>query len=140
MTNTPQFNDLSDVSLDTDADITDRVASLLEHAMRRQVWIMFLDGESRQLPVLMPSYVPRRPNDSDACRLADFFRDLRDELDATTIVLTFERPGSPDLNERDREWLRMLREGCVLAGVSFRGPLLCHTAGVRWVPLDEYLG
>ena len=139
MTHTPHYDELGDIALLTDSQITERVGALLEKALRRQVWIMFLDDASRQLPVLMPSYVPRRPNPADACRLADFFRELGDELEAATIVVTFERPGQGTLNDRDRAWLAMLREGCLLAGMSFRGPLLCHSDGVRWVPLDEYL-
>ena len=139
MATVPKFHDVHDIPLITDADVLDRVAALIQHAIRRQVWLMFLDEDSRQLPVLMPSYVPRTPRPGDGARLGEFFRLMAGDCDASTVVLTLERRGRADLSEADRKWLRMLREACLLAEIQFRGPLLCHNDGVRWVPLDEYL-
>ena len=139
MAKIPQFNDVSLVPLISDEDVVDRVAGLIDSALSRQVWLMFLDEEHRQSPVLMPSYLPERPGAADADSLAHFLEVVMAEIEAATVVLTYERPGSSDLDAGDIAWLRTLRASCLSAEISFRGPLLCHDDGVRWVPADDYL-
>jgi hypothetical protein len=47
----------------TDADVLARVQALVGRAITdRQLWIMFVDGDNRQAPVVMPvSDMPRHP-------------------------------------------------------------------------------
>jgi hypothetical protein len=56
----PRFDDVRDAPLATDEEVLQRAELLLGHAIRRQLWLMFLDEDDRQLPLLMPTYVPRR--------------------------------------------------------------------------------
>ncbi len=137
---TPHFRDVRDVALIRDDDLLSRVESLLERAMRRQVWLMFLDEHGYQLPVLLPSPVPRRPGPGDGVRLAKFFRTTLDDVPASSLIITYERPGRAALTNGDLRWIQLLREACLLAEIPFRGPLLCHDEGVRWVPADECMG
>ena len=50
----------------TDRDVQERVASLLECAIRRQWWTLYLDENDVQLPLLMPMagypHSPMRPS------------------------------------------------------------------------------
>lgn len=134
-----EFDSVRDIPLDTDADLAQRLEQVLEGAMRRQAWLMYLDEAGNQLPVLYPSYLPPKPRKRDSGALGHFIGALRDELDADTVVVTYERRGRETLAEADRAWLRCLREACLQSGVLFRGPFLLHTSGVSPVPPDDYV-
>jgi len=123
--------------LTTDDDVLERVRALVGHAMRRQFWLMFLDDEQRQLPILMPTDLPRRPRRGDAHRFGEFLSDLVEVVGASSVIVTYERRAGDELSDSDLEWLRMARKGCRLAGVPLRGPLLAHRRGVRWVAADD---
>lgn len=133
----PSFADVDNIPLDTDDAVQDRVVALLERAMRRQLWLMFLDEESFQVPLLMPSSIPRRPGKRHTENFAHFIGDLVDELDAASVVFVLERPGSDSISTSDREWLALAVEACQLAGVPLRGPLICHDAGLRWIGPED---
>ena len=134
----PSYDDLRDRILATDQDLLERVTELLEHGIRRQLWLMFLDASGRQMPLLMPSNVPPTPGAKDVRKLGDFIRELMDQVDAATIVVTLERSGSEEVTAADRSWFRLVRDACALAGAPLRGPLLCHRRGVRWVGNEEH--
>lgn len=133
----PHFADVDNVSVDTDDALRDRVALLLEAAFRRQLWFMFLDDESFQLPLLMPSSIPRRPGRGHTEHFAHFIGDIVDELDAAAVVFVLERPGSDKVSASDREWLALAVAACREAGVVLRGPLLCHDGGLRWIGPED---
>jgi hypothetical protein len=133
----PSFADVADIPLETDDAIRDRVAALLERAMRRQIWMMFLDDEGYQLPLLMPSAIPRHPGRRHLENFAHFVGDLVDELDAATVVFVLERPGSDAVSTTDREWLTLAVAACHRANVPLRGPLLCHDGGLRWIGPED---
>ncbi|TBN56623.1 hypothetical protein EYE40_03985 [Glaciihabitans arcticus] len=129
----PTYDDLRDRILTTDSDVLDRVTELLEHGIRRQLWLMFLDADGRQLPLLMPSNVPPTPGAKDVQKLGGFIRELMDQVEAVTIVVTLERSGSEEITNADRAWFRLVIDACAVAKAPLRGPLLCHRRGVRWV-------
>ena len=56
---------------------------------------MFLDAEHCQLPLLMPTDVPRRPDPVDVSKLSDMISLIADEVGAASAVVTFERPRAP---------------------------------------------
>lgn len=105
--------------------------------MRRQLWLMFLDAEAFQLPLLMPSSIPRHPGKRHTDNFAHFVGDLVEELDAAAVVFVLERPGSDSLSQTDREWLGLAANACHRAGVLLRGPLLCHDGGLRWIGPED---
>ena len=132
------FDDTREHPLTTDEHVLDRVKELVSTALRRQLWFMFLDAQNVQLPVLMPTDVPRRPDSADPALLARFISGVTDELDADAIVVTLERRGSDEITDDDRAWFRLVREACAMAELKLRGPLLAHTRGVRWVAAEDY--
>jgi hypothetical protein len=70
----------------TDADVLDRVEQLVGRAtVARQLWVMFVDGDGKQAPVIMPiSDLPLRPEarviDNLAAVLAGMCTDLTTEV------------------------------------------------------------
>ena len=140
MTETLHFDDVSAQALETDDEIVARVRELVRNAIRHQVWLMFLNAERRQLPVIMPTDVPPAPDEDDPSRIGAFIRELAAELEASTVVVTYERVGGDQLTDADRVWLRALHEACENSRVAFSGPHLCHRRGVRAVEPEEDLG
>jgi hypothetical protein len=133
------FDEVHEQPLETDEQVLERVQELLRNGIRQQLWLMFLDGADRQLPLLMPTDIPRRPGQRDATDLARFIHGIIDEIDATSVVATLERRGSDTIGDDDREWFRLVRDACEMAEVKLRGPLLCHANGVRWVAAEDYV-
>lgn len=130
MTPVPRFADVRYESLTTQEDVLQRVSALLGRANTRQVWLMFLDDQGRQLPLIMPSYAPPTPRSDAHDQLARFFRAITDEAEAATLIVTYERRGKAQVTDADRLWLDTLTAACRRAEVDFIGPFLCHSAGV----------
>ena len=135
---TPRYEDTQEHPLITDENVLERVTLLVRTAMRRQLWFMFADGDDRQLPLLMPTDVPRSPDGADPSNLARFILDATDGLGVDSIIVTLERRGSDEITDDDRAWFRLVRDACAMAELKLRGPLLCHTRGVRWVAAEDY--
>ena len=106
MTETLHFDDVSAMALETDDEIVARVRELVRNAIRHQVWLMFLNAERRQLPVIMPTDVPPAPDEDDPSRIGAFIRELAAELEASTVVVTYERVGGDQLTDADRAAIR----------------------------------
>ena len=138
MTDTLAFDDVSAIALETDDAVLERVTALVRNAIRRQVWLMFLDSDRRQLPVLLPTEIPANPGEDDTELIGSFIRTMASEVDAATVVVTLERAGSPDLTDPDRAWLATLLDACEASSIPFHGPYLCHRRGVRAVEVIEY--
>lgn len=128
-----------DDCLTTDDLLLERVSDLIDCALRRQLWLMFLDEEERQIPVLMPAYVPRRPEGERAAMTGEFLRATFDEVGAASLVVVLERRGRAAVTASDREWLRLVHDACLTEEIPLRGPLLAHTKGVRWVAAEDFL-
>ena len=83
----------------TDSDVLERVRQLVGPAtVARQLWIMFVDGDGRQAPVIVPiSDVPLRPEarviDNLAAVMAGMCADLTTDVGSGSVVLTLERIG-----------------------------------------------
>lgn len=133
----PRYDDVCDDPLTTDESVLERARLLLGHAIRRQVWLMFLDDRDCQLPVLIPSYVPRRPNAQFRENFPQLLGVLFEDADADAMVVAYERRGDDELTESDRGWLTLIRDACASAAVSLRGPLLVHDGGVRWIAPED---
>jgi hypothetical protein len=126
--------------LHTDADVLRRVEQLVGPATAgRQLWIMFLDGDGRQAPVVVPvSDLPRRPQHGPLDGLSRILAGLRDDLATDAgpgaVVLTFERIGTDTVLPADREWAAALTTACGRAGIALRGLFLSTAGGVRGLP------
>lgn len=133
------FDDVRDLPLTSDRQLVDHLENMIDVALCRQVWLMFLDGDDYPLPILMPTFVPARPRKADVRRVGGFIRDIGGDVGATTVVLTYERRAGTALSAVDRLWLSTLRGACLESGLAFRGPYLCTVDGVVAVPPDDYL-
>jgi len=136
----PHYDDTALERLDTDALLTVRIEQLVGRALRRQLWLMFLDHEDVQLPVLMPSEIPRRPEVESVIQFATFLTDLMAEVRASSVVFVLERFGADTINDEDRAWFQLVVEASRRAGVRMRGPFLSHDAGVRTIGPDDIDG
>jgi hypothetical protein len=121
----------------TDADVLQRVEQLVGRAtVARQLWVMFVDGDGKQAPVIMPiSDLPLRPEarviDNLAAVLAGMCADLTTEVGSGTVILTLERIGRDAVLPVDRQWAAALREACDRAGAALRGVYLSTSGGVH---------
>lgn len=128
----------------TDREVEERVATLLQRAMRRQWWTFYLDDDDVQLPLLMPmAGYPERPDlpsgdgGTAAEVIAHRLSDIVGEVGAAKVVFVWERPGRAESTPADREWARALAEACRAQGVTVRAQLILHSHGVRWFAADE---
>ncbi|WP_300019008.1 hypothetical protein [Pseudonocardia sp.] len=121
----------------TDADVLDRVRALVGRACTdRQLWIMFVDGDGRQAPVVMPiADLPRHPEPGGLAGLAGVLGGLRDELATDlgpgSVILTLERLGPDRTLPQDRDWAQALTDACIAAAVELRGIFLSTRGGAR---------
>ncbi len=122
--------------LNTDAEVLQRVGQLVGPATTdHQLWIMLVDGDSRQAPVVAPvSDIPRRPGSNGLAGLAEILGGLGDELATDrgpgSVILTLERLGTDAMQPADREWAVALAAACERAGMALRGIFLSTPAGV----------
>lgn len=123
----------------TDGEIEERVAALIGRACRRQLWLLFIDAHSLQLPLLMPcDDYPAGPDEREAARLAVAFAEVMRQADAAQIIFVWERRLDETATLGDRLWARALAAACRAEGVAVRGQLISHRDGVRWFPAEEY--
>ncbi|MGI9002406.1 MAG: hypothetical protein ACR2GH_12165 [Pseudonocardia sp.] len=121
----------------TDADVLHRVEQLVGPAVAiRQLWIMFVDGDGQQAPVIVPiSDLPQRPRPDPLSGLTQVLAGLRDELTTDlgpgSVILTLERIGRDAVLPADQEWADALAVTCEQAGMALRGVFLSTDGGVR---------
>lgn len=127
--------------LHTDAMIEKRVHDIIGRASLRQLWFLFLDDEDMQLPLLIPiDGLPTRPEREGVHQVLANITALMAEIDATGLVMVWERYGPRTLTPRDRAWAHAFATECVNESVPLRAMLLSHRSGVRWIAPDDYIG
>ena len=138
MTRTPSPHDLP--PLLTDDDVRRRVETLIAPALRHgTLWLLFLDGDQRQSPVLVPiDDVPPLPDglvDDLGGVLEGVLPDLATDMGAGSVVLVRERLGPAGVLSADRTWADALAVMCRTRDVVLRGIyLVTPTATRRLVP------
>lgn len=125
----PKFDDVKDLPLDTPERVRERIAQTVGRALRDQVWLLLLDDELRQLPVLLP--VEDMPDLPSTDALAGLMEHLRVELDVRSLVVVIERPGRRSLTATDRARLRAFDAAFERTGLECGGFLLSSAGGVR---------
>jgi hypothetical protein len=124
--------------LTTDRDIEDRVAALIGRANTRQLWLLFLDEQDVQLPLLVPiEGLPSEPTDEHVGAVVDRVREVMGEIGSSAVITVLERYSSAALTAQDASWVRFLRSACAERGVNLRAQLLSHRTGVRWIGEEE---
>ena len=123
----------------TDEQIRQRAEALIGKANQRQLWLLFLDDESVQLPLLIPiDGLPPRPTDENTARVIDRVREVMADIGAESLVIVLERHASATLSVHDRDWARSLYAACEGSGVALRAQLVSHRAGVLLLDPAEY--
>jgi len=121
----------------TDEDVLARVAKLVGTAITdRQLWLMLVDGDGRQTPVVVPiSGMPRNPDARGLAGLSRVLSGLRAELATDrgpgAVIFTRERRGSEEACPLDRAWAAALAKVCRKADVGLRGVYLSTPGGVQ---------
>jgi hypothetical protein len=138
-------NDAMHVPLSTDYDVERRVGDLLQAAVRRQWWTLYLDADDVQRPVVMPmAGYPERPDEPSgddrtaAELLANRLASIVEQIDAAKVIFVWERPGGPEFMPADVAWARALGAACRVEGVVVRAQLILHSNGVRWLAPDDF--
>lgn len=120
----------------TEADVDARVDLLVGEATTdRRLWLLLVDGDRRQTPVVMPiDDVPRRP-DPDALNLARVLVGVRDMIATPSgvgaAVFALERVGPGTEGPDDIAWADALTRACAEAEVGLDGVFLSTRDGVR---------
>lgn len=120
----------------TDEDVLRRARDLVQRAFRRQLWLLLVDDEHRQLPVLPQIDIPRVPDARAVRDFVDMLCEMARAAGAVETAIVYERPGPERLSVADRRWLRLLADGSP-RDVAVRGPLLAHARGVRWIGPED---
>lgn len=121
----------------TDDDVHDRVAALVGPATQDGcVWLMLVDGDRRQAPLVIPlADSPRRPETHLVHGLRDMLAHLGHQLATDAgpgaCLFTFERLGPTATGPDDEEWARALHGAATGAGLGTVGVFLSTPAGVR---------
>lgn len=133
----PTYDEAKLQPLTTDALIEQRVAELLGRAVKRQLWLMFLDEQDVQLPLLVPlDGMPQLPPTDGS--LDALLGQLGDVADAKSFIFVLERYADAELTPADIAWAAALHSACDAADIRLRGILVSHKRGVRWVAQDDY--
>jgi hypothetical protein len=117
--------------LSTDADLLAMATEFVGPALRRQVWMITLDDEQRLGPLVSQiDDVPVDADPIDVARLADTFRFVvREVPGAASVVLVWERPGSPDVRMQEADWIA----GLAATDAPIRAQLISSDDGVHLV-------
>ena len=113
--------------LRTDDDVARRVADLIGCAAGSdKLWLLFVDGDDRQAPVVVPvQELPGPPDDEMVTALGDvlerFLPDLATAAGVGSVVFVRERLGPDDVLPADRAWAKALVMMCRKRGIRLRG-------------------
>ena len=113
--------------LRTDDDVARRVAALIGRATGSdKLWLLFVDGDDRQAPVMMPvEEMSGPPDDELVAALGDvlegFLPDLATATGVGSVVFVRERLGPDDILAADRAWAEALTTMCRKRGMRVRG-------------------
>jgi hypothetical protein len=124
--------------LTTDDALCERVEDLIGVALRREVWLLFLDADDIQLPIVVPvENLPEWPDDLTG--FVSAVADCAGLEGASSVVAVWERPGDSRPSDADRAWARDFALAFARTDYALRGQLLSHDHGVRWFAADDYL-
>jgi hypothetical protein len=131
--NSISYVDTKSNPLRTDADIADRVDNLVGHALKRQLWVLFLDDQNLQRELVIPiDDLPVAPDQTVVDYLVTALGEVVKMHGGGSLIFVRERPGSEILDRTDLEWAGALTSACERGAVALRGLLLSHDGGVCW--------
>ncbi len=134
----PAYDDTRTLPLLTDIQVHERIDQLIGIAVRRQLWILFLDRALVQLPMMVAiDDHPLRP-DASVADLAERVDRTMVEHGADSVIVVIERFAGAELTPADVAWAAAIHDEFDAQGVSLRGILLSHRRGVRTIAQDDY--
>jgi hypothetical protein len=137
MRTTPAYNSL--IPLRTDTMIEQRVCDLIGRANQRQLWLLFLDEDEVQLPLLIPiDGLPLRPTGEDTDSVVANVGHVMEVIGAAGLIVVWERYGPAHLSSNDTEWVRSFAKACGAIRLPLRAMLLSYRRGVRWIGVEDY--
>jgi len=113
--------------LRTDDDVARRVSALIGCATGSdKLWLLFVDGDDRQAPVVVPvEELPGPPDGEVVAGLGDvlegFLPELATATGAGSVVFVRERPGPDFVLPADRAWAEALTTMCREREIRSRG-------------------
>lgn len=130
---TPDFDLLAPLS--TDADVLNRVDQIIGYDARRRrsMWLLFLDPDGVQLPVIVPiDDFPAEPEADGALSICHLIAHvLEDAAPGGSAVITLVRGDGRALIGSDRHWLLALQEAAAHADARLRMICLATADGIR---------
>jgi len=137
----PPYESTVDHPLTTNDEILQRVGELFDKALRRQLWLLFVDELDVQLPFLLPiEGIPVRPTAPRSEAIAAILDRAGSAAGATGVIVVLERFASAEVQNADREWARLVRGAATEAGLDFRAAVIIHSAGARMLEPEDYAG
>lgn len=135
-------------ALTDDTRLVEYFTPILETALRRQLWVFFLDEDDRPIGPAMPmDDYPDDPNrllstdDAGWRKVAELFgmrfARLMRECELAQILLVWERPGGWTLSGETLVWARALGAALVAEKARVRAQLLLHSGGLRVLAPDD---
>ncbi|MCS5733271.1 hypothetical protein [Herbiconiux daphne] len=125
----PSADDVGVMS--TDRDLAGLVRSLVGPAIRPQVWLLYLDETDRPLPLVMPFDLDldcAEPTEIEA--LAILAHEVAGHIDATQVVVVWEREGRPRPTAAERAVADAVTSCFPRGRTRLRGQFLSHSDGV----------
>lgn len=125
--------------LRTNDDVLRRVDLLLnDHARQlRSVVLLFVDGDGRQLPVVVPiDDVPERPEPLAVGNLCWIIAEALTHYPGGAAVVVLTRPSPGPATDADRYWARSLYRSAREHGAPIRMLCLATPSGVRQLTAD----
>ncbi|GAA3600762.1 hypothetical protein [Agrococcus terreus] len=120
---------VADVRLLDDAALLARARDLIGSGLVRRLWLLLLDDDGRQLP-LLPQLdgIPVSPDGQATMTIRSMLGTLAEVGSQAVVVL--ERPGAPSASPDDLAWGDAIRRGARGIDLRLRGVLLAHGRGV----------
>lgn len=142
--------DIRDRVVDRDDDLADVLAMLLDTAIRRQMWLIFIDDRGCVAGPLMPLDDLRAEPDEPvttadlgelpvATVLTHRIGEFLEHTGNARVVLVWERRGSRRVQDRDRAWAQAMATQALAVGVPLRAQFLLHNHGLRQLHPDDWL-
>ncbi|MBO3662389.1 hypothetical protein [Microbacterium stercoris] len=133
----------------TDATLEELVGLMLTGAIRRQLWLMFLDDDDRMSEAIMPTTdFPEDPHEPavvedlgpvTAARLiADRIGRIGAAIDVTQLVVVWEREGEESFRDEELAWAAAMADAMAETGMRLRAQYLLHNTGLRVLAPDDY--
>ena len=143
-----RMEQLRDASLD-DARLHELIELMLTAAIRRQLWLLFLDGADRMSEVIMPTDdFPHDPHEpvvagdlgptTAAQLLAARLPLMCEAVGASQLVLVWEREGDDEFPDEELAWARAMAEALHGTHVRLRAQFMLHDDGLRALTPDDY--